>query len=232
MLVRDRVGGGDGFDAIVGEVTDDTFHVIGNDGGDLLVHTDRGAPNGRVVRIDPADAAESRWKTVVTETAEPIERATLGGTKLFVTYMKDVTARVRVHSLDGIAEGDVALPGLGSCRGIQRGAGRVIRFLHLHVVHVSNDAVSVRRFHPHEHGISSVGRPGVRCVGIRDRPRYSPRARTARACRCSSCIAKVSCAMAATRPNVRLRRFQRRAPRRTSMRCGSRCWSMDGVYAA
>ena len=31
------------------------FHVIDNVGGELLVHTDKDAPNGRIVRIDPDD---------------------------------------------------------------------------------------------------------------------------------------------------------------------------------
>ena len=49
------------------------FDVIDNDGGQLLVLTNAGAPNRRVVRIDPGTPAESNWKTVIPEQKEVLE---------------------------------------------------------------------------------------------------------------------------------------------------------------
>jgi prolyl oligopeptidase len=48
---------------------------------------------------------------------DPIESYRTAGGKLFVTYLKDVTTRAYVHSLDGKLENEVALPGPGSASG-------------------------------------------------------------------------------------------------------------------
>ena len=119
VFLRDRAGSDSRFAPLIPAITDDTFHVVDHAGGLVLMHTDKGAPNGRIVRIDPAHPAPENWKDVVAERAEPIERAATGGGRLFVSYMKDVTARVHVHALDGTFESDVALPGLGTVEGFK-----------------------------------------------------------------------------------------------------------------
>ena len=101
----------------LGAITDDSFHVIGNVGGALLIHTDKDAPKSRIVRIDPSEPDEKDWQTVVAERQEPLQRASTAGGKLFAVYMHDVTARVRVHGLDGVFEHDLALPGPGTVDG-------------------------------------------------------------------------------------------------------------------
>ena len=53
----------------------------------------------------------------VAERQEPLQRASTAGGKLFAVYMHDVTARVRVHGLDGAFEHDLALPGHGTVDG-------------------------------------------------------------------------------------------------------------------
>ena len=119
VYVRDRRRLDEGFAALIPDITDYSFHVIDHDGAGLLVHTDKDAPNGRIVSIDPNDPAERHWKIVVAEQPEPLERASTGGGKLFAVYMKDVTARVRVHDVDGAFEHDVELPGLGTIEGFK-----------------------------------------------------------------------------------------------------------------
>src|SRR5687767_15831697 len=71
----------------------------------------------RVVLIDPRRPAEANWKVVLRERPEPLESATAAGGKLFVTYLKDVTTRAYVHSLDGRLENEIGLPGLGTATG-------------------------------------------------------------------------------------------------------------------
>jgi len=115
--VRNLARGATAFTPLIGEITDDTFDVIDNDGDALLVYTNRQAPNGRVVRIDPARPEESAWITVLAERPEPLDRVTSAGGRLFATYLKDVTGRVFVHRFDGTLEHEVALPGLGTVGG-------------------------------------------------------------------------------------------------------------------
>jgi prolyl oligopeptidase len=117
VFVRDRSRAGSAFVPLIPIAGDDSFHVLDNVGDEILVHTDKDAPNGRIVRINPDNIAEKSWTLVVPEQSVPIERASTGGGKLFVTYMKDVTAKVARHGLDGTFEGDVVLPGVGTVEG-------------------------------------------------------------------------------------------------------------------
>jgi prolyl oligopeptidase len=127
VFVRDLSKGETAFKPLIGAIGDDSFGVIDNVGDTLLVQTDRGAPNGRVVRIDPANPAEANWKTILPERAEPLQGAGTAGGKLFVTYLKDVATVAEVHALDGALENVVQLPGPGSAGGF--GGERDDRFV-------------------------------------------------------------------------------------------------------
>ena len=117
LLVRDHAKRDSTFTPVIGEITDDTFSVIDNDGGDLLVYTNYRAPNWRVVRIDPTRPEEANWRTVLAERPEPLESVRSAGGKLFATYLKDVASRVHVYATDGRLEDEIALPGLGTATG-------------------------------------------------------------------------------------------------------------------
>jgi prolyl oligopeptidase len=99
---------------IIPDITDDTFSVLDNVGDALLVYTNRNAPRGRIVRIDPRNPSQERWVTVVPEQAEVLESAVVSGDRLFANYMKDVTSRINVHQLDGTLEHEMRMPGLGT----------------------------------------------------------------------------------------------------------------------
>jgi prolyl oligopeptidase len=117
LFVRDLSKPDSAFAPLVPEITNDTFSAIDNVGDKILVSTNHGAPNWRVVLIDPAKPAEANWQTVLAERPEPIESVQTAGGKLFATYLKDVTTRAYVHSLDGKLENEIALPGPGSAGG-------------------------------------------------------------------------------------------------------------------
>jgi prolyl oligopeptidase len=102
------------FTPIVSEITDDSYSVIDNVGDKFLIETDHGAPNSKVVLYDPATKS---WSDVLPEREEPLQSAGTAGGKLFASYLKDVTTRAYVYSLDGKLENEVKLPGLGSAGG-------------------------------------------------------------------------------------------------------------------
>ena len=101
------------FTPVVATISDDSFGVVDNVGDKLLVQTNRDAPNWRAVLIDPKQPEEANWKTVLPERPEPIQGLTTAGGKLFATYLKDVTTKAYVHSLDGTLENEITLPGPG-----------------------------------------------------------------------------------------------------------------------
>jgi len=88
------------------------------DSGDkFLIRTNKNAPNGRVVLVEPKNPDENNWKDVLPERAEPLQGAGTAGGKLFASWRRDVATRAYVFSLDGKLENEVQLPGLGSAGG-------------------------------------------------------------------------------------------------------------------
>jgi prolyl oligopeptidase len=114
LFYRDLSKGEKTFKPLIAEIGNDSFGVLDNLGDKFLLRTDKGAPNGKVVLYDPQ--AQS-WKDVLPEKPEPLQSAGTAGGKLFATYLKDVTTRAYVYSLDGKLENEVKLPGPGTAGG-------------------------------------------------------------------------------------------------------------------
>ena len=55
------------FQPIVAEIRNDSYGVIDNVGDKFLIRTNRNAPNGRVVLVDPQNPDEKNWKDVLPE---------------------------------------------------------------------------------------------------------------------------------------------------------------------
>jgi prolyl oligopeptidase len=117
LFARDLSRGEREFNPVVKDITNDSFGVVDNVADKLLVETNHAAPNGRVVLVDPKHPDEASWKTILPERPEPLESVSTAGGKLFATYLKDVTTRAYVYSLDGTLENEIELPGLGSAGG-------------------------------------------------------------------------------------------------------------------
>jgi prolyl oligopeptidase len=96
------------------EDDDAEFAPFGNKGPLLFLRTDRGAPNRKVIALDIAHPEPAAWKTVVPEAKEAVETVSLIGGRIVAQYLADVKSRLAIYSLDGAAQGDVALPGTGT----------------------------------------------------------------------------------------------------------------------
>src|ERR1044071_1091285 len=118
LFYRDAKAGDKNWRPIVAEVGEDTYNVVDDVGDRLLIETNHNAPNGRVFLFDPKSPSEKDWKDVLPERAEPLQSANTGGGKLFATYLKDVTTRAYVYTLDGRQENEVQLPTLGIANGL------------------------------------------------------------------------------------------------------------------
>jgi prolyl oligopeptidase len=105
------------FSPIVAEIGDDSFGVIDNVDDKFLVRTNKNAPNGRVVLVDPKNSDEKNWQDVLPERAEPLQGSGTAGGKLFASWRKDVATRAYVFSLTGKLENEVVLPGIGTAGG-------------------------------------------------------------------------------------------------------------------
>jgi prolyl oligopeptidase len=98
------------------------YTFIGNIGSTLYVQTDDDAPRYRVVAIDLAKPEREHWRSVVAESADTLDGATLVGHQIIAQYLHDAHSVVKRFSPTGKPLGDVVLPGLGTASGF---AGRI-----------------------------------------------------------------------------------------------------------
>jgi prolyl oligopeptidase len=91
--------------------------VIDNDGDKLLVRTNDGAPNYKLVLIDPKKPAKVNWKTIIPEKPQFLQGVGTAGSNLFAQYLKDASTRVYQYSYDGKPAREILLPGIGSAGG-------------------------------------------------------------------------------------------------------------------
>ncbi len=117
VFVQDLSKPGSKFMPLIPNIGDDTYQVLASVRGELIVFTDNNAPNGRVVRIDPANPAPANWKTLIAPRSDTIDTVRVAAGKVIATYMKDVTSKAYVHNLEGALENEIELPGLGSASG-------------------------------------------------------------------------------------------------------------------
>lgn len=113
----DNSTGDKNFKPVIKTAGDYNYSIIEVHNGKFIVATNDGARNQKVVVIDPANPDSKNWKTIIPEKEENIAGITTAGGKMFITYIKDVTSRVYVYSLDGELEREVQLPALGSAGG-------------------------------------------------------------------------------------------------------------------
>ncbi|MEO8679623.1 MAG: prolyl oligopeptidase family serine peptidase [Vicinamibacterales bacterium] len=100
------------------ETGDAEYAPIGSHGTVIYLRSDQDAPNRKVVAVDVRTPQPSAWKVAVPEQKEVIEGVALIGGRIVAQYLVDVQSRLRMFGLDGAAQGDVALPGVGTVNGI------------------------------------------------------------------------------------------------------------------
>ncbi|HMG67183.1 MAG TPA: prolyl oligopeptidase family serine peptidase, partial [Chitinophagaceae bacterium] len=91
--------------------------IVDNAGEKLLLQTNDGAPNYKVVLVDPKNPGKENWKTIIPEQKEVLESVGTGGGFLFASYLKDASTKVYQYSYDGKLIREIKLPGIGSAGG-------------------------------------------------------------------------------------------------------------------
>jgi prolyl oligopeptidase len=96
---------------------DAQYAFIDNDGPVFWIQTDLDAPRGRLISIDTRHPERNSWKTLVAQTADKLESASVVNNSFFLGYLKDARTEVRVHDLTGAFLHNVDLPGIGTAGG-------------------------------------------------------------------------------------------------------------------
>jgi prolyl oligopeptidase len=87
-------------------------------GSTMYLRTNWKAPNWRIIAIDLDHPAENRWREVVPERSYVLDSFAPAGGDLVLDYMKDVASYLEVVDANGRHIRDIALPGIGTVRGI------------------------------------------------------------------------------------------------------------------
>ena len=83
--------------------------------GTLILHTTKGAPNGRVVAASPGSPDAARWRDLIPARADAvIEGVSIGRGALAVTYLRNASNVVEVFGADGRPRGTMTQPGIGA----------------------------------------------------------------------------------------------------------------------
>jgi prolyl oligopeptidase len=96
------------------ETIDAEYAPIGNYQSRLYLRSDKDAPKRRIIAIDLENREPHQWKVVVPEQPHAIETAALAGGRIVLHSLVDVQSRLHVFGLDGSAQGEIALPGIGA----------------------------------------------------------------------------------------------------------------------
>lgn len=97
---------------------DSDWMIYGNVGTRLFIGTNKGAERKKIVSADLAHP-ELLFEDVVPEQDATLGYAALLGGKLLATYLVDAKAEMRRYALDGVFEGTVDLPGIGTVGGFR-----------------------------------------------------------------------------------------------------------------
>lgn len=105
------------FKPIIAEIGNFQYNPIGEFNNKFYLYSNADAQNNKVMQFDPAAVPGKQWKTIIPESKENMQSASLVGGKLFATYLVDVTSRIYVYSPDGKKEKEIQLPGPGNAAG-------------------------------------------------------------------------------------------------------------------
>ena len=97
---------------ILDHTKSDTY-VIDNKGSRLLLVTNLGADNKKIVSVDVANPTADHWADLIPETDNVLSAST-GGGYLFTSYMVDAIAKVYQYDYQGNKIREIELPSAGS----------------------------------------------------------------------------------------------------------------------
>jgi prolyl oligopeptidase len=90
------------------------YDYAGSQGSRIYLRTTDGAAKGRIISVDLSRPGRENWAEVVPEQPDSLDHASLAGSHLLLSYLKNAHARAVVYSLATKATSDVALDGIGT----------------------------------------------------------------------------------------------------------------------
>jgi prolyl oligopeptidase len=95
------------------DVDDALYNVFGNNGSVLYVHTDLGAPRGRIIALNVEDQDQRNWTEIIPEQQDVIDEVALVNDHLVVQYVHNAYELIRIYDLEGSLVKELELPTMG-----------------------------------------------------------------------------------------------------------------------
>lgn len=83
----------------------------------FLFLTDKDAPNYKLLAVDPNNASEKNWKTIIPEKEIKLNSVTTGGGKMFASYLENASTKVYKMDYNGKNISEVIFPTFGTASG-------------------------------------------------------------------------------------------------------------------
>ena len=96
---------------------DAEYDFIDNEGPVFVFRTNLDAPLGRIISIDTRKPLPPIVDELVPESRDKLEAVSSVGERFVAVYLKDAQSAVKLFKRDGSADGEIALPGLGTAAG-------------------------------------------------------------------------------------------------------------------
>ncbi|HEU4716908.1 MAG TPA: S9 family peptidase, partial [Bacteroidia bacterium] len=100
LMVKDLTKPNSEFVSIIDNFKND-YGVLDIRDGKMIVRTNNGASNFRLVSIDIAHPEESAWKNIIPEDKNMLEGVTIAGDKFIAHYLVDVKSKLCIFDKDG-----------------------------------------------------------------------------------------------------------------------------------
>jgi len=84
----------------------------------LLLFTNVDAPNNRVIQLSLDDVTKENWVDFIPEKETKLQGMSVAGSKIFTTYLQDVSTKIEILNFDGEYLSDLELSGKGISNGV------------------------------------------------------------------------------------------------------------------
>lgn len=91
-----------------------SYEIIGNDETTFYLKTDLDAPRGRVISIRLEDSSRDHWRTLVPQSIDTLEGASMANNEFILLYVHDASHQLKRFDISGKPIGEIGLPTLGS----------------------------------------------------------------------------------------------------------------------
>ncbi len=88
------------------------YNIVENIGNQLYVYTNYNAPRFKLAKISLSRPQLANWEDVLPQKPDLLEGVAFSGNKIISNYLKNVSSQLSLHSISGVFEKTIKLPGI------------------------------------------------------------------------------------------------------------------------